>query len=600
MIEGPLTSYQERMELFSFQEKNYERNYNRISIIRALLFIITIIFLIYFANDRNFQAVWFIALIFPVLFASIVQYHNKIRYKRDHAQILSAINEEEILKLQGSLKSFETGEKFYEASHPYTKDLDIFGQNSLYQLLNRCNTSGGKKILSNWLKAPAENEVVEIRQEAIKELYPQLEWRQEFQAGGRHFNDESENIDALLSWIDNKELASQIKWLKVVIFILPVLSFVTIVLWLFFDFHYLLPLVVVVINAIVLNKVNSFANDASERTYNGNKALKSYGKLIEIIEESDFESKKLLELKHYFHHKEFKASSEIRKLQIILDFLQVRHNVFYMIINVIFILDVYWLLRGEFWKNRSGRYVKKWFAAIDEIEVLNSLSGFKYSNPDYNFPTLTNEEHYFDAISIGHPLIKQKIRVYNDFEKKGRGKIIIITGSNMAGKSTFLRTVGINVVLALSGAPVCASSLKLSNTQVFTSMRTEDNLEESVSSFYAELKRLKQLLTLLGEKGPVLFMLDEILKGTNSQDRHLGAIALIKQLSKLDASGFVSTHDIELGKIKDEIPSIENYSFNSDIIGDEIIFDYKVTPGICKNFNASKLMEKMGIRINEQ
>jgi DNA mismatch repair ATPase MutS len=169
----------------------------------------------------------------------------------------------------------------------------------------------------------------------------------------------------------------------------------------------------------------------------------------------------------------------------------------------------------------------------------------------------------------------------------------------MAGKSTFLRTVAINVVLALIGAPVCASSLVLSNIYVFTSMRTEDNLEESVSSFYAELKRLKQLLNLLEEGSPVLFMLDEILKGTNSMDRHLGAIALIKQLNKLNASGFVSTHDIELGKIKDKIPDIENFSFNSEIIGDEIYFDYKVTPGICKNFNASKLMEKMGIKVNE-
>ncbi|MDQ3534379.1 MAG: DNA mismatch repair protein MutS, partial [Bacteroidota bacterium] len=531
MIKEPELQYEERIILFSDEKKRFESNFNRLSIVRAGVFILSVILLVYLANDRNFTWVWIIALCFPLIFGAIVKYHNKIRYKRNHAQILSDINKEEILKINGNLKIFETGDRFHDDLHPYAKDLDIFGHNSLYQLLNRCNTLGGKSLLANWLKGPSNNETIISRQESIKELYPQLEWRQEFEARGRHFKDEKENINALLTLIESEDLLPKLKFLKLAILVLPFLSLITIVLWIFYNFHYLFPLSIIIVNAIVLKMVNSFANDASEKTYKGNTALKSYSKLIEMIEKTNFKSQKLIDLKHFFHHQKFKASSEIKKLQIILDFLQVRNNVFYQLINVILILDVYWLLKGELWKKKSGQYVKKWFASIDEIEALNSLAGFKYSNPDFCFPKLVKETHYFSSKSLGHPLIKKNIRVYNDFEMMGKGKVIIITGSNMAGKSTFLRTVAINVVLALIGAPVCASSLVLSNIYVFTSMRTEDNLEESVSSFYAELKRLKQLLNLLEEGSPVLFMLDEILKGTNSMDRHLGAIALIKQLN---------------------------------------------------------------------
>ena len=229
--------------------------------------------------------------------------------------------------------------------------------------------------------------------------------------------------------------------------------------------------------------------------------------------------------------------------------------------------------------------------------MLNSLAGFSYANRGFTIPVIVDEAYQLSATALGHPLIRGKERVVNDFAMAGKGKVIIITGSNMSGKSTFLRTVGVNVVLALMGAPVCAASFTTSVYQVFTSMRTQDNLEESVSSFYAELKRLKQLLELIGTTHPVLFMLDEILKGTNSHDRHNGAASLIKQLTGTDSFGFVSTHDLELGALSDDAGTIENYSFNSQVVDDEIIFDYKLHHGLCKSFNASKLMEKMGIKI---
>ncbi|MFT6827261.1 MAG: DNA mismatch repair ATPase MutS [Roseivirga sp.] len=269
----------------------------------------------------------------------------------------------------------------------------------------------------------------------------------------------------------------------------------------------------------------------------------------------------------------------------------------YHIFNFLFILDVYWLIRAERWKKRTQEDIGAWFEAIGEIEALNSLGAYHFSNSEFSFPTISETPFDIKATAMGHPMINPLKRVSNDFDFSGKGGICLITGSNMSGKSTFLRTVGVNSVLALMGAPVCAQSMQISKLQVFTSMRTQDDLEESVSSFYAELKRLKQLLGSINNELPTLFMVDEVLKGTNSEDRHTGATALIKQLNKAYAFGFVSTHDLTLGTITTELQGIKNYSFNSVIENDDIIFDYTLTPGICKSFNATKLMQKMGIEI---
>ena len=272
---------------------------------------------------------------------------------------------------------------------------------------------------------------------------------------------------------------------------------------------------------------------------------------------------------------------------------------FYVVLDLLLLLDIFWYIKIVNWKNENSADIKAWFETIGEIDALSSVAGFTYSNPDFNFPSISNNHFDIEAVGLGHPLIKGGSRITNNFEFQGQGGICLITGSNMSGKSTFLRTVGVNCILGLMGAPVCATRMTVSPLNVFTSMRSQDDLEENVSSFYAELKRLKQLLASINDDIPVLFMIDEVLKGTNSKDRHKGALALIKQLNSAYAFGFVSTHDIELGTITNELKGVKNYSFNSEIIGDEIKFDYTLTPGICKSFNATKLMQKMGIDIPE-
>jgi DNA mismatch repair ATPase MutS len=256
------------------------------------------------------------------------------------------------------------------------------------------------------------------------------------------------------------------------------------------------------------------------------------------------------------------------------------------------------MIRLEKWKSGMESTVRKWFDALAEAEVLNSMACFAFANPEYILPETTGADFHYEARELGHPLILAQKRVSNSFFVEGRGKTVVVTGSNMSGKSTFLRTLGINAVLALAGAPVCAASCRISVFQVFTAMRTQDSLEESVSSFYAELKRLRQLIDLLPEGQPVFYLLDEILKGTNSNDRHEGAKALIRQLHKHNATGLVSTHDLALGQMGEISPEyVTNYSFNSEFADGKLYFDYKLREGICQSFNASQLMRQMGIEV---
>lgn len=327
------------------------------------------------------------------------------------------------------------------------------------------------------------------------------------------------------------------------------------------------------------------------------KSLQSFEALIGMVEKKEFRTTRLQEISSDFRLPGTPASKIIGHLKRILQQLDNRSNQIYQLANLLFLLDLHYSIAAEKWKKRQPENIKKWFLRLGEMEALNSLAGYRYANPDYSFPEISSRNFVLQADNMGHPLIPYGQRVNNNFSLNGVGTIAMITGSNMAGKSTFLRTVGVNVILALMGAPVCAQKLFISNFRVFTSMRTQDNLEENISSFYAELKRIRQLLDHIDQAVPLLFLLDEILKGTNSNDRHLGAVSLVNQLSGEKVSGLISTHDLDLARDTMKSSRIVNYSFESKILGDEINFDYKLRPGICETFNASKLMEKMGIRL---
>jgi DNA mismatch repair ATPase MutS len=275
------------------------------------------------------------------------------------------------------------------------------------------------------------------------------------------------------------------------------------------------------------------------------------------------------------------------------------NNFFYSFANALWFTDVYLIIAIEKWKLKNSFVLGTCGRVVAEFEVLSSLAGFHKSNPTYVFPELSDAQYHVEFDMVGHPLIDKDRRVYNDFSLRNRGSIAVVTGSNMSGKSTFLRTLGVNLTLALMGAPCCAKSGNISNMRIFSSMRTQDSLEEGVSSFYAELKRITSLLALLDSGEATFFILDEMFKGTNSRDRYKGGFSLIKQLNQLNSLGLISTHDLELAELVEKNVGVENYSFNSILQNGKLVFDFSLSDGICADFNASELMKRSGIILSD-
>jgi len=540
-------------------------------------------------------------------FGMLVKRYNRLAYLKQHAIFLKEINENEVLKLKNKLSSFPTGEEFTSRDHPFVSDLDVFGSHSLFQLLNRTTTGSGMELLANWLSAPAPKEVINERQQAIKELSSKIDWRQDFQAAGMHFESPKSDFKKLLSWIDQREqlLPRKSKYL-IVCSLLTVLSILALGYYLMHLLSpdwlaKLIPLIIIsIVNYLILKRVSPIAEEIIENTHHNIKILGGYQALIIKIESVKFNSEILHLLQKKLIHNTYSAAREIDKLKKILAVFQLRgikgefSSFFYSIFNILWLLDVYWIILTEKWKYKNKSYLKSWVLAVSEFEVLNSLAGFSYSNPSFAFPEITDEPYNIHFETLGHPLIISERRVCNNFNLNGCGAIAMITGSNMAGKSTFLRTVGVNLVLGLMGAPCGAKSGKISNMRIFTSMRTQDNLEEGISSFYAELRRTEQLLKIIKSGQPLFFLLDEMFKGTNSEDRHKGGFSLIKQLGELNAFGIIATHDLDLAKLVENHKIAANYSFNSLMKDGEMIFNYELTSGICKDFNASELMKRSG------
>lgn len=333
-------------------------------------------------------------------------------------------------------------------------------------------------------------------------------------------------------------------------------------------------------------------------TTEGVHLLQSKENILRLIEGAQFNSPYLQGLRNKLFDKAHPASANIMKLRKLLGWLNLRGNQIYHLFNLAFLLDFIILEKVEQWRRDYRELVATWFETIGEFEALGSIAGYSYANEQYIFPSIRANSAGIKARGLGHPLIPPDQRVVNDFSIGSIGEIGLITGSNMAGKSTFLRTIGANAMLAFAGAPVCAKHMELSVFQIFTSMRTKDNLTENVSSFYAELLRLKALLDIINDACATMFLLDELLKGTNSHDRHLGAESLAKQLSKLNAFGLISTHDLQLSELKLASGRLKNYSFSSDIVDGEIIFDYQLHEGVCESTNASQLMANMGIHVD--
>lgn len=541
---------------------------------------------------------WLVVVIAIAAFLAIVSIDTSNNTAIAYTNHLIEINKDELHVLQHNYQHLYDGSGFQPDEHPYAADIDLFGKSSIYQLINRAQTEQGRALLADNLINQLPIKMVNERQAAIQELAPLLEWRQRFQATAKRTPVTQTIQKKISSWLDQDEAVfTSHSWR----FILPVYSIITIATAIGAIMDYIpapvfsfLFLVYFITGTLLSRKVMKAYLQLSGIV----QSVDTISDLVKCIEEKRFTSSLLTGLQQGIQTNQQKAYIQIKELKDILNRFDLRLNVFvFMVLNSFLLWDVRQMRALNKWKENSKTVLPKAFTAIAEFEVVNSLATLHFNQPQWALPIF---EDYFtlQGKAIGHPLLAASKRVTSDFQLNGKGKVALITGSNMAGKSTFLRSLGVNLVLAQIGAPVCATSLSLSSMGLMSSMRIADNLAENTSTFYAELKKLESIITAVKQHQPMFVLLDEILRGTNSLDRHIGSKALIRQLIKEQAVAIIATHDIELTNLQEEFSNaIENYHFDVQVENNELYFDYKLKHGVCHSLNASLLMKKIGIEL---
>ncbi|MCF2500033.1 MutS-related protein [Dyadobacter chenhuakuii] len=572
------------------------QNFNQLAIARLLVFFAMIFFLWLWSNQN--QPVWgLVAFGLLVIFLISMRRQQAARRLRDFQRNLVTINTDELNRLSFRFNRADSGVQFQEKEHAFGSDLDIFGEYSLYKLLNRTRTAEGSQRFANWLKNHADVKEIRLRQEAAAEFSNHPEMIQALEATALLHEHAAQQLGDFRKWSTefmDKDMARLLnfRWFSVITVIVAVLFLFSILpAW---------PLLLcIAVNAVLIARFKAYVDAVTNRTTELGKTLVSYGEILEVAQSFPYQAQWWLTRKDRIAG----SGQSLKQVGALFEKLDYRNNIFFsLFVGIPTLWDLFCIAGLENWKRNNHDKLADWLEVLADAEAMNSLAGHAFANPTYITPEVVDSpEFQIDTKEMGHPLIPLERRISNDFSVSGTGHTVLVTGSNMSGKSTFLRTIGLNFVLAQMGAVVSAKTFKCAPVRVFSSMRTQDSLEESTSSFYAELKRLKKLLELSDQNNvaPVFYLLDEILKGTNSSDRHRGAEALIRQLHMKKASGLVSTHDLELGEWGATESYVHNFHFRSDVENGELLFDYKLHDGICKSFNASELMRMMGIQIEK-
>lgn len=587
-----------RIEDFQKKKNKLSALSNRLSTIRLVVFLVFLTLLIWFVRAQDYGFAFLTGLAFFCAYLPLIFYHRRIRDRIWEHQLLIGINQEEINRLDGVFQGVDSGDRFCSLQHPYAKDLDIFGVGSVFQSLDRCFTESGQRRLAHALTSVKNPEEIRAFQEAAGELAPEVDFCQRSRMLGQKNIIREEAQADLMDWFGAEEDTSWRTRTRWMVAGANGLSLATIVA-VFFSVSWHWLLLPFALNGVLLRLNRKRARAVMEQTEKSASFLLGLSVLLSELETSTFTSVKLVSVRNALKINNIKASALVRSLAFRFSMLEYARNpYFYLLANMTFLWELHWMTSIESWRILARSGIANWIDALNDFEVISSYGGLAYANPDWIFPDIEEKDFCYEARDLAHPLIFSSRRVSNDFSMRQTGETWILTGSNMSGKSTFLRALGVNAALALAGAPVCAGAMTISPMRVFTSMRTEDNLQESTSSFYAELKRLKQLLDYLDGGLPVFYLLDEILKGTNSADRQAGSRALVRHLQGKKASGLIATHDLELGGLSAVYPdTVFNYSFNSALNDGVLTFDYALHRGVCHSFNATELMKQIGIDI---
>jgi len=596
----PDVFYNKRLETLQLEQKilNTKKKYFGIFRLGALVALFVSLYILW---DIGWWAIFIAALLLIILFTRLVLKDLNNKQALEDNERLIDINEDERNALNGEYFQFEPGAQYHHKDHPYSNDLDIFEHASLFQYLNRSFTEPGSDNLAQMLAQSANFDLIKKRQQAINELSQKQIWIQQLCCIGKRQKLTNNSASILESWMQQPTSFIQFRhwqWLRYVLPAIALLAFATTIFGYFpLNGFYL----VLFLMAVVAYQVNKVFSPIHNKLSHVTDEIDSIAAIISLIEKEKFEAPLLQQILEKFKgNANTPASIEIKKLKTILHKMDMRYNlVMAAPLNLLLQWNLQQALELEKWKQQNPSSIKNWLGALAEFDALCSLSILRFNHPKWVMPAIQEGDFNINANKLGHPLIPEINRVNNSIEIAGNEKIMLITGSNMAGKSTYLRSVGINIVLAMAGAPVCATAFSMAPVQLISSMRITDNLEENTSTFYAELKKLKSILEKVNNREPVFILLDEILRGTNSLDRHTGSVALIKQLIRKAAPAIIATHDVALAGLEKEHPgNIKNFHFDVKVTNEELHFDYLLKPGICTSLNASLLMKKIGIDID--
>lgn len=597
---NPENHYTERLSLTEGQLQQVKKQIFRISMLRLALFIAGIAGLYFFFNQTTLLIVC-ICLTFLPLFI-LVKIHNRFFIRKEWLETQARIIQEELQALSGDYSSFEDGKEYVNPEHPYSFDLDIFGRRSLFQSINRTCTFFGKNRLAKWLQNHLhEKTSIEKRQEMIREISEHTLFHEQFRVAGLVHHGQSSDGEKIQAWSQSPAQYLHAGWVKAFIWGVPVINSLLLITslagWTSFSWLGLSFGIFLVLSFGIIKRATYIQETYGKQL----KSLNGYARLIALAKAEEWKSAGMQELMERFNLNGQSPVQALQQLSKELDRLDLRNNQFlYVLLEGSIFFQLQEIVRIERWKVRYGQHISKWLETVGELDALCSLGTFAYNHPQYTYPELTEKPFCFLATQMGHPLMPASQCVKNDATIPSRPFFLIITGANMAGKSTYLRTIGVNYLLACIGAPVCCERLKLHPNQLITSLRTSDSLSDNESYFFAELKRLKRIIDLLNQGQQLFIILDEILKGTNSMDKQKGSFDLIRQFMQLKANGIIATHDLLLGSLIKQFPEeIRNYCFEADIKENELTFSYKLREGVAQNMNACFLMKKMGIILQE-
>jgi len=605
--EGPLRDYRERLAALEEEGKVLEAEDDRLSRLRGLTFLATGAGIVYGLAQPT-ATIWAVTGGVGLVFLVFVALHARVSTRQFERERRVALCERALERIAGHYRApddeaHRRGDEWMDPEHPYTGDLDVFGRASLFEQLNQTQTSGGAALLASWLKEPASADRARDRQRAAEELASLGELREDMALAGMRAGKVDRDVDRFLKWAAEPAdfgkrggaIAATSIAMVVATMALLAVSSVHAGIWT------KIWVGALVAQILFLMTMRPRVEPILVPVCVKQSPLGKYRELLALAEHAPFEHDALKALKERLSQ-DGGASAQIERLERLVGLASVRHNGFGLLIADIFLLwDIWlgWLI--DRWRARSGPRVQGWLDTLAELEALASLGTFAYEHADYAWPELVDEGPRFEAEQLGHPLIPSDQRVANDIQLTPEVRALMVTGSNMSGKSTMLRSVGVAAVLAQAGAPVCARSLRMTPLRVFTSMRIGDALDQGASRFFMEVRKLKAVVDAAdaaGDAPTLMFLLDEVLHGTNSRERNIGAKAVVRHLVAQGAIGAVSSHDlglVELEALTDG--AVVNVHFEDHIEGGEMRFDYRMKEGAVSTSNALRLMRAVGIRV---